>query len=82
MALTNTEWLLLTSLATVPGWVYSRCELINRAHGYDFEGYERAVDSHIRNLRHKIEAEHHQPLIIRTVIGAGYRLHPGPVPTT
>lgn len=84
VALTNTEWLLLTSLATVPGRVYSRYELINRTRGYDFEGYERAVDSHIRNLRHKIEADHHQPLIIRTVIGAGYRLglHPDPAPTT
>lgn len=80
--LTNTEWLLLTSLATVPGRVYSRYELINRTRGYDFEGYERAVDSHIRNLRHKIEADHHDPHIIRTVIGAGYRLGLRPDPAT
>ncbi len=72
--LTHTEWLLLTSLAAVPGRVYSRYELINRTRGYDFEGYERAVDSHIRNLRHKIEADHHHPRIVLTVVGAGYRL--------
>jgi DNA-binding response OmpR family regulator len=72
--LTTTEWLLLTSLAAVPGRVYSRFELINRTRGYEFEGYERAVDSHIRNLRHKIEADQHHPSIIQTVIGAGYRL--------
>ncbi|TNC24223.1 response regulator transcription factor [Amycolatopsis alkalitolerans] len=78
--LTTTEWLLLTSLATVPGRVYSRYELINRARGYDFEGYERAVDSHIRNLRGKIEADHHHPRIVQTVIGAGYRLGLRPDP--
>ncbi|MFI7680172.1 response regulator transcription factor [Actinophytocola sp. NPDC049390] len=72
--LTNTEWLLLTSLANVPGRVYSRYELINRTRGYDFEGYERAIDSHVRNLRHKVEADHRHPRIIETVIGAGYRL--------
>jgi DNA-binding response OmpR family regulator len=72
--LTTTEWLLLTSLASVPGRVYSRYELINRTRGYDFEGYERAVDSHVRNLRHKIEADQHHPRIVQTVIGAGYRL--------
>ena len=80
--LTNTEWLLLTTLAGTPGRVYSRYELINRTRGYDFEGYERAVDSHIRNLRHKIETDRHNPCIVQTVIGAGYRLglHRDPTP--
>ena len=54
--------------------MYSRYGLINHTRGYDFEGYERAVDSPIRNLRHEIEADHHRPSIIQTVIGAGYRL--------
>lgn len=72
--LTSTEWALLTTLASVPGRVYSRYELINRSRGYDFEGYERAVDSHVRNLRHKIEADQHHPRIVQTVVGAGYRL--------
>src|SRR6516164_10443716 len=51
VALTPTEWGVLTALATVPGRVYSRFELINRVRGYEFEGYERTVDSHVKNLR-------------------------------
>ena len=72
--LTTTEWLLLSTLANVPGRVYSRYELVNRTRGYDFEGYERVVDSHVRNLRHKIEVPGQPPRIVQTVIGAGYRL--------
>ncbi|MBV9382192.1 MAG: response regulator transcription factor, partial [Streptosporangiaceae bacterium] len=53
--LTPTEWGVLVALATVPGRVYSRFELINRVRGYEFEGYERTVDSHVKNLRRKIE---------------------------
>ena len=72
--LTTTEWRLLTALAGVPGRIYSRYELINRARGYDFEGYERTVDAHIHNLRHKIEPDPGEPRIVQTVVGAGYRL--------
>ena len=72
--LTPTEWNLLLALATTPGRVYSRFELINRTRGYEFEGYERTVDSHIKNLRRKIEADPGSPRIIETVLGAGYRL--------
>jgi DNA-binding response OmpR family regulator len=72
--LTATEWRLLTALAGVPGRVFSRYELTNRTRGYDFEGYERVIDSHVRNLRHKIEADHRHPTIVETVVGAGYRL--------
>jgi len=61
-------------LATVPGRVYSRFELINRVRGYEFEGYERTVDSHVKNLRRKIEADPANPQIIQTVHGGGYRL--------
>ena len=71
--LTTTEWRLLTALADSPGRVFSRYELINRTRGYEFDGYERTVDSHIRNLRAKIEADPHAPRILQTVIGAGYR---------
>src|SRR5215469_5555722 len=53
--LTPTEWGILVTLATVPGRVYSRFELINKVRGYEFEGYERTVDSHVKNLRRKIE---------------------------
>jgi DNA-binding response OmpR family regulator len=72
--LTPTEWGILVALATVPGRVYSRYELINRIRGYEFEGYERTVDSHVKNLRRKVEADPGQPVIVQTVLGGGYRL--------
>ena len=72
--LTPTEWGVLVALATVPGRVYSRFELINRVRGYEFEGYERTVDSHVKNLRRKIESDPGQPQIVQTVLGGGYRL--------
>jgi DNA-binding response OmpR family regulator len=72
--LTPTEWGILVALATVPGRVYSRFELINRVRGYDFEGYERTIDSHVKNLRRKIEEDPANPEIVQTVLGGGYRL--------
>ena len=72
--LTPTEWGVLLALATVPGRVYSRFELINRVRGYEFEGYERTVDSHVKNLRRKIEEDPGDPQIVQTVLGGGYRL--------
>jgi DNA-binding response OmpR family regulator len=72
--LTPTEWGVLVALATVPGRVYSRYELINRVRGYEFEGYERTVDSHVKNLRRKIEDDPSDPQIVQTVLGGGYRL--------
>ena len=72
--LTPTEWGILVALATVPGRVYSRYELINRVRGYEFEGYERTVDSHVKNLRRKIEDDPGDPRIVQTVLGGGYRL--------
>jgi DNA-binding response OmpR family regulator len=74
VSLTPTEWGVLVALATVPGRVYSRYEIINRTRGYEFDGYERSVDSHVKNLRRKIEADASQPEIIQTVLGGGYRL--------
>jgi DNA-binding response OmpR family regulator len=72
--LTPTEWGVLVALATVPGRVYSRFELINRVRGHEFEGYERTIDSHVKNLRRKIEENPGSPQIIQTVLGGGYRL--------
>jgi DNA-binding response OmpR family regulator len=72
--LTPTEWGILVTLATVPGRVYSRFELINKVRGYEFEGYERTVDSHVKNLRRKIEEDQGNPAVILTVLGGGYRL--------
>ncbi len=74
IALTPTEWGVLVALATVPGRVYSRFELINRVRGYEFEGYERTVDSHVKNLRRKVEDDPGNPQIVQTVLGGGYRL--------
>ncbi len=72
--LTPTEWALLVALTGTPGRVFSRAELINRLRGYEFDGYERTVDSHVKNLRRKIELDSHEPAIVETVLGAGYRL--------
>ncbi len=72
--LTPTEWGLLRTLARTAGRVFSRYELINEVRGYEFEGYERTIDSHVKNLRRKIEADPHDPKVILTVLGAGYRL--------
>ena len=65
VAVTPTEWGVLVALATVPGRVYSRYEIINRTRGYEFEGYERSVDSHVKNLRRKIEVDAGTAEIIR-----------------
>ena len=72
--LTPTEWGILVALAAVPGRVYSRYELINRVRGYEFEGYERTIDSHVKNLRRKVEEDPGRPVIVQTVLGGGYRL--------
>ncbi len=74
VSLTPTEWGILSALAGVPGRVYSRSELINRVRGYEFDGYERTVDSHVKNLRRKIERDPAHPLLVTTVLGVGYRL--------
>lgn len=68
-----TEWALLETLSRTPGRVYSRYELVNSARGYEWEGYERVVDSHVKNLRRKLEDNKGKPKIIETVVGAGYR---------
>jgi DNA-binding response OmpR family regulator len=74
VALTPTEWALLTTLASAPGRVFSRFELINRTRGYEFDGYERVIDSHVKNLRRKVELDPAAPRLVTTVVGVGYRL--------
>jgi DNA-binding response OmpR family regulator len=56
-----------------PGRVFSRLELLDRLQGTAYEGYERTIDVHIRNLRAKIESDASKPHYIETVYGAGYR---------
>jgi two-component system alkaline phosphatase synthesis response regulator PhoP len=75
--LTPTEWKLLLALAARPGRVFSRLELVNRVQGYAFEGYERTVDAHVKNLRRKLGDDPRSPRFIRTVLGAGYALAVG-----
>jgi DNA-binding response OmpR family regulator len=74
VSLTPTQFGLLLALARVPGRVYSRYELINRVRGYEFEGYERTIDAHVKNLRRKLERDPHEPELVLTVLGGGYRL--------
>ncbi len=71
--LTRSEFDLLAALMTSPGRVFSRLDLLDRLQGTAYEGYERTVDVHIKNLRAKIEANPRQPEYIQTVYGIGYR---------
>lgn len=71
--LTASEFKLLTILSRYPGRVYSRMELVEKVLGYDFEGYERTIDSHVKNLRAKIGDDPRNPRWIYTVYGVGYR---------
>jgi DNA-binding response OmpR family regulator len=71
--LTPSEFGLLETLMSVPGRVFSRLELLERLQGNFYEGYERTIDVHIRNLRTKIEPNPRKPRYIETVYGAGYR---------
>jgi DNA-binding response OmpR family regulator len=71
--LTPTEFDLLAVLARHPGRVFTRLELLDRVQGYAFEGYERTMDAHVKNLRQKIEPDPKQPRYLLTVYGVGYR---------
>jgi two-component system response regulator RegX3 len=74
--LTASEFKLLTTLSRYPGRVYSRMELVEKVLGYDFEGYERTIDSHVKNLRAKLNDDPKSPSFIYTVHGVGYRFEP------
>lgn len=74
--LTPSEFTILATLMEMPGRVFSRLELLERIQGVAYEGYERTIDVHIRNLRSKIEPDPSQPRYIETVYGAGYRFAP------
>lgn len=72
--LTPTEFNLLHTLIQSPGYVFTRSELIEQGLGYEYIGMDRTLDSHIKNLRRKIEPDSKNPTIIQTVYGIGYRL--------
>ena len=71
--LTATEFELLATLARQPGRIFTRARLLDALHGVAFESYERAIDTHIKNLRRKLEPEPRQPRYLLTVYGVGYR---------
>ncbi len=72
--LTDTEWRLLEALGSQPGHVFTRWQLIDHVYGEAFEGFERTVDVHVKNLRQKLEPDPRQPRYILTVHGVGYKL--------
>lgn len=71
--MTTTEFRLFLGLAEKPHLVFSRLQLINIVQGYDFEGFERVVDAHIKNIRQKLGDNPKEPAYIQTVYGAGYK---------
>lgn len=70
--ITATEFKLLLTLASSPHRTFTRDELVSKALGYQFEGYERSVDAHIKNLRQKLEEDVKKPQFLKTVYGIGY----------
>ncbi len=71
--LSRTEFNLLATLAQNPGQTFTRAQLLNRLHGVAYEGYDRSIDAHIKNLRRKLEIDVSQPRYVQTVYGVGYR---------
>jgi len=74
IALTRTEFSLLSILAAHPGHVYSRTQLLDQLHGIRYEGIDRSIDAHMKNLRRKLEDDPSSPVYLLTVYGVGYRL--------
>ncbi|MCX6374347.1 MAG: response regulator transcription factor [Actinobacteria bacterium] len=70
--LTESEFRLLQTLARFPGRVYTRFELVDKVQGYQYEAYERTIDAHVKNLRHKLGEDARDPRLILTVYGRGY----------
>ena len=75
LEVTPSEFKLLQVFMTSPNKVFSRDDLVKRIQGYDYEGYDRTIDSHIKNLRKKISAHLPDQDIIATVYGVGYKLN-------
>jgi DNA-binding response OmpR family regulator len=73
VSLTPTEFKVLITLASTPQKVFTREELVQKALGYNFEGYERSIDAHVKNIRQKLGDDPHHPTYIQTIYGVGYR---------
>ncbi len=73
ITLTSNEFKILIALLTNPGQVFSREQLVNKAFGIDYEGFDRTVDTHIKNIRYKIEDDPKNPRYIISIYGMGYK---------
>jgi DNA-binding response OmpR family regulator len=71
--LTPTEFQLLATMLAQPGRIFTRSQLLDAVHGVAFESYERAIDTHIKNIRRKLEPDPREPRYVLTVYGVGYR---------
>ena len=72
--LTATEFQLLATLARQPGRIFTRAQLLDAVRGTDVESFERAIDTHVKNIRRKIEPDPRNPRYVETVYGLGYRM--------
>jgi two-component system alkaline phosphatase synthesis response regulator PhoP len=73
IALSRTEFNLLATLAQHPGQTFTRAQLLDRLHGVAYEGYDRSIDAHVKNLRRKLEPDPAEPRYVLTVYGVGYK---------
>jgi len=73
IALTSNEFKILIALLTNPGQVFSREQLVNKAFGIDYDGFDRTIDTHIKNIRQKVEDDPKKPTYIISIYGMGYK---------
>jgi two-component system alkaline phosphatase synthesis response regulator PhoP len=73
--LTRLEFNILAALAQHPGQTFTRAQLLDRLHGVAYEGYDRSIDAHVKNLRRKLEADLSEPRYVLTVYGIGYKFN-------
>jgi DNA-binding response OmpR family regulator len=73
MDLTATEFQMLSTLARQPGRVFTRAQLLDAVRGTDVESFERAIDTHVKNIRRKLEADPRHPRYVLTIYGVGYK---------
>jgi len=75
ITLTSNEFKILIALLTNPGQIFTREQLVNKAFGIDYDGFDRTIDTHIKNIRQKIEDDHKKPRYILSVYGMGYKFN-------
>ena len=75
ITLTSNEFKILIALLTNPGQIFTREQLVNKAFGIDYDGFDRTIDTHIKNIRHKLEDDPKKPRYILSVYGMGYKFN-------